>query len=225
MLPGKVLGRTRASARNPMSATPKILRTSAVLNMPKRRALVTPFATTVVNNMTSNAASYPSPTPPLATVSADLAAYEAAEASVVTRVKGAAVTRNQKYATLHADLDHLMAYVQQLADASPSEAQSLIENAGFSIRKTAVRPKSAINARAGSVPGSVKLLVKAVATRASYEWQFSSDQKTWTNAPTTLQAKTVISGLTSGTIAYFRFRGVTKAGEGAYSQIVQILVS
>ncbi len=44
------------------------------------------------------------------------------------------------------------------------------------------------------MPGSVKLIAKAVATRASYEWQYSIDQKTWTNAPSTLQAKTVISG-------------------------------
>jgi len=75
------------------------------------------------------------------------------------------------------------------------------------------------------VPGSVKLAAKAMATRASYEWQYSTDQKTWTHAPSSLQAKTVITGLTSGTTVYFRVRGVTKAGEGAYSQIVQILVS
>jgi hypothetical protein len=40
-----------------------------------------------------------------------------------------------------------------------------------------------------------------------------------------MQARfTDITGLTSTTVFYFRFRGVTKAGEGAYSQIVQILV-
>jgi hypothetical protein len=72
---------------------------------------------------------------------------------------------------------------------------------------------------------SVKLIAKAVALRASYEWQYSTDQKTWTNAPATLQAKTVITGLTSGTTVYFRVRGVTKTGEGAFSQIVQIVVS
>jgi hypothetical protein len=44
------------------------------------------------------------------------------------------------------------------------------------------------------VPGSVKLLAKAVAQRASYEWQYSIDQKTWTNMPAPLQAKTAIAG-------------------------------
>jgi hypothetical protein len=192
--------------------------------MRARKTNVTAFATSVINAMTGNA-SFPNPTPPLATVAADLAAYEAAEAQVVTRVKGAAVTRNAKYTVLRADLEHLMGSVQQVADAHPATAQSLIEGAGFAIRKTASRPKGAIKVEAGGVPGSVKLVAKAVAQRASYEWQYSTDQKTWANAPTSLQAKTAITGLTSGTTFYFRFRGVTKGGEGAYSQVVQILVS
>jgi hypothetical protein len=224
MSPGNLARTLGASSRNPMSATPIVHRTSAVLKMPPRKANVAAFASAVINAMTDNA-SFPTPNPPLATVSADLAAYEAAEAEVVTRVKGAAVTRNAKYVVLHTDLEHLMGYVQQVADANPANAQSLIESAGFAIRKTASRPKSAIKIEAGDVPGAVKLIAKAVATRASYEWQYSTDQKTWTNAPSTLQAKTTITGLTSGTVYYFRFRGVTKTGETAFSQLVQILVS
>jgi hypothetical protein len=223
MSPGKVPG-PEGPAGNPMAATPIVHRTTAVLKMPVRKASVATFATSVINAMTGNA-SFPNPTPSLATVSADLAAYEAAEAQVVTRVKGAAVTRNAKYTVLHTDLEHLMGGVQQVADANPANAQSIIEGAGFAIRRTASRPKSALTALLGGVPGSVKLVAKAVAQRASYEWQYSTDQKTWTNAPTSLQAKTVVTGLTSGTVFYFRFRGVTKTGEGAYSQVVQLLVS
>jgi hypothetical protein len=207
-----------------MAATPTVHRTTAVLNIPTRKSNVAAFATSVINAMTGNAL-IPNPSPPLATVSADLAAYEAAEAQVLTRVKGAAVTRNAKYAVLHADLEHLMASVQQAADANPTSAQSIIEGSGFSIRKSVSHPKSAIKVETGTVPGSVKLLAKAVDKRASYEWQYSTDQKTWTNAPSSLQAKTTITGLTSGTTYYFRFRGVTKAGEGAFSQVVQILVN
>ena len=207
-----------------MAAIPTTKKTTAALRIPTRKANVAAFASSVINAMTGNA-SFPNPAPPLATVSADLAAYEAAEAQVLTRVKGAAATRNTKYAVLRTDLEHLMANVQQVADLNPANAQSLIESAGFSIRKTTLHPKSAIKIEAGAVPGSVKLLAKAVDKRASYEWQYSTDQKTWTNAPASLQAKTVITGLTSGTTYYFRFRGVTKTGEGAYSQIVQILVA
>jgi hypothetical protein len=199
-------------------------RISAVLKMPRRNSAIAPFATAILNAMTGNT-SLPSPTPPLSTVTADLSAFQAAEAAVVTRVKGAAATRNEALATLHADLEHLMAYVQLVADASPANAQSTIESAGFSIRKDATHPKSTLKVEAGPASGSVKLIARAIAHRASYEWQFSTDQKSWTLAPVTLQAKTDIPGLTSGTVYYFRFRGVTKAGEGAYSQVVFLLVS
>jgi hypothetical protein len=59
----------------------------------------------------------------------------------------------------------------------------------------------------------------------SYEWQYSTDQKTWLNAPSTLQAKTEIDGLTAGTAYFFRFRGITKTGPGDYSQVVTLLVT
>ncbi len=207
----------------PTSTVP-LHRISAVLKMPRRKGAIAPFATAILNAMTGNA-TLPSPTPPLSTVSADLSAYQAAEAAVVTRVKGATAARNEAFATLHADLEHLMAYVQLVADANPATAQSIIESAGMSVRKNATHPKSTIQVEAGPVSGSVRLIAMAVARRASYEWQFSTDQKNWTLAPVTLQAKTDITGLTSGTIYYFRFRGVTKAGEGAFSQVVFLLVS
>ncbi len=206
-----------------MVTTPPIHRTSAALRLPKRKALASALATSIVNAMTDNP-SFPDPTPPLAVVPADLAAFEAAEALALTRVKGAVITRNEKYAALHADLRHLMAYVQQVADRSPASAQSIIESAGFSVRKTTTRVKNELEAVAGAVPGSVKLLAKAVDRRASYEWQFSIDQETWTSVPTTLQARTVIAGLTSLTVCSFRFRGITKTGEGPYSQVVRRLV-
>ena len=206
-----------------MAATPIVKRTTAVLKMPARKPLVGAYVTSIINAMTGNTL-LPSPTPPLATLSADLAAFEASEATALTRVKGAAVTRNEKYLVLHGDLEHEMAYVQSVADANPANAQSIIESSGFAVRKTTSHPKTALKATAGPVPGAVKVVAKAVAPRASYEWQFSTDQKTWTNAPTTLQAKIAITGLTSGTVYYFRFRAVTKVGEGAWSQVVQILV-
>jgi hypothetical protein len=207
-----------------MAATPTVKRTTAVLKLPTRKSSIGSFATSIINAMTGNA-SFPNPTPPLATVAADLAAYEAAEAQVVTRVKGAAVTRNAKLAALRTDLEHLMGSVQQVADATPANAQSIIEGAGFSIRKSASLTKGPLKAEPTGVPGSAKLVAKAVSHRASYEWQYSTDQKTWTNAPASLQAKTVINGLPSGTTVYFRMRSVTKDGEGAYTQVVPLLVS
>jgi hypothetical protein len=52
----------------------------------------------------------------------------------------------------------------------------------------------------------------------------STDQKTWTSLPMTLQAKTGVSGLTAGTTYYFRVQPVTRTGAESWSQIVTLLV-
>jgi hypothetical protein len=196
----------------------------AVLKLPKSTKEVSGFTSNILTCMTNNA-NFPTPNPPLATVEADLTAFSAAESAVLTRVKGAAETRNVKLATLKGDLDHLLAYVQGIADANPGNAEAIITSAGLSVRKVTLHPKSDLKAEPGDVSGSVKLLAKAVAPRASYEWQYSTDQKTWTSAPVTLQAKTVISGLTIATAYFFRCRGVIKAGEQDWTQTVTIVVT
>jgi hypothetical protein len=205
-------------------ATPAIKHTSAVLKLPRRVKNIGSFAQAILTALTGNA-SFPNPSPPLATVEADLAAFNTAEAAVLSRTKGAAQERNVKLVTLRADMDHLMAYVQQVADATPSSAASIIESAGLAVRKVTLHTKSDISVEKGSVSGSAKLVAKSVGARASYEWQYSTDPKTWLNAPPTLQAKTEIDGLTAGTAYFFRFRGVTKAGPGDYSQVVTLLVA
>jgi hypothetical protein len=81
-----------------------------------------------------------------------------------------------------------------------------------------------LGVKQGSVSGTVNLAAKAPAHRASYAWQYSTDQKTWTSVPQTLQAKTGVSGLTAGTTYYFRVQVLTMTGGGDWSQIVSLLV-
>ena len=57
-----------------------------------------------------------------------------------------------------------------------------------------------------------------------YFWQFSSDQKNWSNAPQTLKAKLTVTGLTPGQVYYFRFSAQTRKGPVDYSQIVSLMV-
>jgi len=197
---------------------------SAVLKLPTRVKNVGAYAQNIITLCTGNAA-LPTPSPALATIETDLTAFNAAEALVLNRTKGAAESRNAKLATLKADLEHLMDYVQLVADATPANAEAIIQGAGFAVRKIGSHIKGPLTVKAGTVSGSAKLMAKAVAQRASYNWQYSTDQKTWTEAPTTLQAKTDILGLTPATTYYFRFQGVTKAGVGDWSQVVSMLMT
>jgi hypothetical protein len=194
------------------------------LHVPRRIGAILTFAKSVAAAMTNNPA-LPSPTFPIATLQADLLALDTANALVLTRTKGAAEARDDKLAVVRADLDYLRAYVQQVADANPTEAEAIIERAGMSVQKPSVHTKGELVAKQGAVSGSVRLVAKSAGDRASYDWQYGTDAKSWTVALPTLQAKTDIEGLTPATLYYFRVRSLTKAGVGDFSQVVSLVVA
>lgn len=181
-------------------------------------------AQNIVQAMTSNPA-LPSPTPPLTTVSDAIHQLQLAETAALSRTKGAATTRNEKRTALVMLLQQMKNHVQTTADANFETAASLIQSAGMAVRKTTVPSPRGFAAKPGAVSGSVKLVTRRTALRAAYEWQYSSDAgKTWLAEPSTLQAKTTIVGLTPGATAMFRYRAVTKKGEGDWSQATSLIV-
>jgi hypothetical protein len=94
------------------------------------------------------------------------------------------------------------------------------------VRKTPTRRARAFTAKPGPVSGVATVVATSAARRASYEWQYSTDGgKTWLTAPATLQAKTKIAGLVSGANVQFKYRAVTKTGEGDWSQPASLIVS
>jgi hypothetical protein len=199
-------------------------RAIAVLNLSPRVKNIITFAQNVASALNGNP-HFPSPTPSLANFQADVAALNTAETAVLSRTKGAVETRNAKLAVVRTDLDNLKTYVQSVAAvATPSDADAIIESSGLTIRKVTLHDKPALAAKQGSVTGTVNLAAKAVAKRASYVWQYSTDQKTWITAPQTIQSKTGISGLTAGTQYFFRVQPVTTAGVGDFSQTVALII-
>lgn len=183
------------------------------------------MAQSFVAAMTNNA-HFPSPNPPLASVTKSIAALDTGETAARTRAKGTVAARNTARTQLLSDLHALKAYVQQVADANPDQAEAIITSAGMLVRRQTARAKPTFAARAGGTSGTVKLAARSAALRASYEWEYSVDGgKTWTTAPPTLQAKTSISGLPVGTAVQFRYRAVTKTGAADWSQATSLLVT
>jgi hypothetical protein len=167
----------------------------------------------------------PTPSPPLATLTAALDALVTAEAATKTRAVGTVAARNVARTNLLALLHAAKASVQQLADASPEQGEAIITSAGMAVRKTAAHIKPPFAAKQGGVSGTVVLAARAAAVRASYEWEWSGDGgKTWTAVLPTLQAKTQIPGLPVATTVQFRFRALTKAGAGDWSQPTALVV-
>ena len=195
-----------------------------VLLLPTNVPALIKFAQSVVAALTNNA-SFPTPNPPLTTVSSLIAKLDAAETAVKTRAQGTVQARNTVKAQLVQALHDIKAYVQSLANANPEQAEEMIASAALRSKKLSSRTKAALAVAPAAVSGAAKLEAKAVAHRAAYEWQWSGDGgKTWTAVPATLQARTTVQGLPVGTTCSFRFRALTRTGEGDWSQIVTYLV-
>jgi len=201
-------------------------RAIAVLKMSRKVKSLITFAQSVASAMAADIASFPSPNPTLAAFQADIAALVTAETAALARARGAAGVRNAKLAVVREDLESLRTYVQGVVSSSnPADGDSVIGSAGMAVRKVTLHDKAALAVKEGSVSGTVTLTSKAAAKKAAYNWQYSTDQKTWTSLPQTLKAKTGVSGLTSGTTYYFRCQSLTpKGGEGDWGQVVALLV-
>jgi hypothetical protein len=206
-------------------ATPKVHKFVAIVATSK---LTVPEligkTTSVVTAMTGNKW-FPSPNPTLAVLTTDNNALEAAQTLAVTKAKGAAADRNTKRAVVLSDLKRMASYVEGVADANPDDAQAIIESAGLSVKKTVTpKPKQDLALKPGTISGAVKVVAKSAGPRTSYDWEWSTDQKTWTPLPSTIQARTTIQGLTAGTTIYVRHRAVTKTGVTDWGQIVSTMV-
>jgi hypothetical protein len=183
------------------------------------------FAKSVATAMTDNPW-FPSPTPTLAVFEADIAALAEAEASVLTRTKGTKEFRDHKLRVVCADLGHLKAYVQYVADQSPEPESALviIASAGMSVKRIGRAMRGELEVRRGDLSGTVRVIAKCAGDRAAYTFEYASEGGPWTISPPRLQSKLTISGLTVGVVHSFRVRVLTKDGMGSYSQVVSLLV-
>jgi hypothetical protein len=209
-----------------MAASTKTIRRSiASLNLtPSKVSTLVTYSQGIVKGMTGNPA-FPSSGPALAALSAAVNDLQTAETAALARTKGAVALRNEKRAALVLLLQQLRGDVQEAADANIENGASIIQGAGMGLRKTPVHTPRVFDARPGAVSGSAKLVAASAGARSSYEWQYSTDGgKTWATAPSTIQAKTTIPGLMPGSTAQFKYRTVTKTGEGDWSQVVSLIV-
>jgi hypothetical protein len=191
--------------------------------MQERSGATLAFARTVLSAMTGNAW-FPSPPVPLVTFEEHISALDVAETAVRFRTKGNAQGRDAKLRVVLSDLESLRAYVQQVAHGDLAEGPAIIEGAGMSVKKVTHHDKPLLEARQGAVSGSVRLYAKAMRNRCFQDWQYSPDGVNWLSVPSTLKARTDITGLSPATPYFFRVRRSTKAGTGDWSDPVRLLV-
>jgi hypothetical protein len=195
------------------------------LNLPRAIALLIVFVQHVVQAMTNNPW-FTSLTALLAQTAADLAALQAAQATAMTRAKGAAEARNDKRKVVVDDLMLLKSGVQTVVNQNPGQAATIIESAGMFQKKVTVPSKQNLAAAMAPVsPGEVLVRAKAV-KGAAYEWQYSLDGgKTWLAMGTTTVANTSVLGMTVGSTVLFRFRTTVKRTTSDWSPTLSFFVT
>ncbi len=107
------------------SSNKKVHRSVAVLKLPGPIALLIVYVQGILKAMTG----FPTPNPPLAALSGAASDLQAAETMARTRATSTIATRNEKRAAVVTLLEVLRAYVQSVADATPSPELSMIEMA------------------------------------------------------------------------------------------------
>jgi hypothetical protein len=208
-----------------MAKTKAPIRSLVSLALPKAVPALITYAGQVVKACTGNP-SFPTPSPALAAITQAIADLQAAEAAALSRQKGAVQARNDKRAALVKLLELFKAYVQSVADTNNETAPSVIKGAGLAIRKTPVRKPHVFAIKQGAVSGSVKVTTVSAGQRSSYDWEYSIDGgKTWLPLPSTVSAKTSLSGLAVGSTVMFRYRTVTKAGVSDWVAPVSFFVN
>jgi hypothetical protein len=179
---------------------------------------------TVVTKLTGSAA-VPNPTPTLVVVTAHLDALDAATKAAIKGPKGSAAARNAAQFVVRGDMRQLKACVQVAADANIANSKAIIEGSGMYATRRATNPKPDLAAKYGPISGTLGIIARAIrrSKKGSYGWQMSTDMKTWTDLAPTTDAKTTVTGLTAGTLYYFRYRTFTKAGYSDWSVPIEII--
>jgi len=197
----------------------------AVLNFPEDHKSFLISAKFVSTSLTGNTY-FTSLATTVVSLNTEIAAMDLAMTKAKGRAPGAASDCKAKRRKVTQRLNHIVDTVQGIIEttANPADAATMILSAGLKIKKVGKHNKAPLSAQHGAATGEVSLIALAVARRATYFWEYSSDGMSWEKASPTHQSKTALSGLKPGLTYHYRFRALTKLGESDYSDVVSLIV-
>ncbi len=179
----------------------------------------------VVVSMTGNA-NFTTPNPPLATVTTNVDDLEAAKIAADGGGPDDTANMHAKEAVLDMSLKLLGAYVEDVANVNPLNAEAIILSAGMEVKGKGGNVIQDFDVRTTDNPGEVKLQRKGV-DRGTYEFQMCMDpsvEANWQKIYQGTRGRIVKNGLTSATKYFFRAAAIDKNGPSAWSDVKSILV-
>ena len=178
----------------------------------------------IVTSLTGNA-SFPTPTPPLAAVTATIDALETAHAESQL-AKQVSKTKTSAQSDKEEDLGRIMSQLAAYVESVSSDNEELIRSAGMDTRVVSaagnegITVPPALSATAGDHEGEVDLAWDGVAGARSYLIEKSLDPPTatsWGHAGAATKSRASINGLTPGTRYWFRVAAIGTNGQSGWS--------
>lgn len=180
----------------------------------------------IVTSMTGNA-NFPTPSPTLASVTANVNTLETAHLTALGGGTDDTANMHAKEVLLDLSLKLLAAYVEGIGNLNPITAESVILSSGMELKIQPVHTAREFSVSITDNPGEVKLSTK-YSPNATFIWQITtnpSEEDGWEQINQTTRAKLVKSGLESGTRYYFRVTKVDKFGIHPWSNVLNIIAA
>jgi hypothetical protein len=179
-----------------------------------------------VDSMTGNPY-FPSPTPDLASIAAQITVLNDAYVLSLERTIGTVAAMHVQRDILCLKLKSLAAYVEHVANADPVNGSTIIQKAGMPEKRHMTRAPKVFSATIGTVKGQVILDSKAV-KGGVYIYQISTSngvQKKWDTIITSSSVRHKLMGLTSSTTYFFRVGVVDRGLPQNWSPVLQVSVN
>lgn len=177
----------------------------------------------IVTSMTGNP-NFTTPSPTLASITTNVNALETAYIAARGGGPDETSAMHARELTLEFSLNALVCYVQPIANANPANAETIILSAGMQVKKSPSPRPNGFRAAYNGNPGEV-LLRTDYEKGCSFIWQRSLTpyvEESWVTMHVGTQSKFVATGLTRGTLYYFRVAKANKHGQNPWSLVVYI---
>jgi len=216
-------GGTRGRASDTVDR-PAMPRLKLALNLPERIPDVLAYARFIASRLDGNPY-FPALPVPVATLLGHVDDLEAAELVVRSGTHGTGTARDAKLAVVVGDLQQQKVYVETVANQHGEDALAVAASSGFDTKQTRGPRKWAFDVEQGDRSGEAKLYAPRVDRTATYKWQRSLDASEWLDLQDTNVASTVVTGLTPGTLYFFRYRTLARNVLGDWSDPVTFRVT
>lgn len=175
---------------------------------------------TTVSMMTGNAY-FTTPTPSLATITANVNALEVASIAAAGGGPDDTANMHAKEVVLDLSMKLLGAYVEGIANATPITAEAIILSAGMGVKGQGGQTTLDFDVQSTGNPGELRVIRQAV-SRGAYEFQMSTDptnETNWQKIYRGTRGRILKTGLTSATRYFFRAMAIDKNGESPWSDV------